>query len=65
MEYSKESQDRMKKIQDLKNAGVVVYANNFHGKQDIASLIAKSQETGVLKDAETLMQEGAQKQFKT
>jgi len=38
MEYSRESQDRMKKIQDLKDAGVVCYANNFAGKQDIAEV---------------------------
>jgi len=35
MDYSKESQDRMKKIQDLKDAGVICYANNYTGKQDI------------------------------
>jgi hypothetical protein len=40
MDYSKESQDRMKKIQDLKDAGVIVYANHYHGKQDISDIRA-------------------------
>jgi hypothetical protein len=38
MDYSKESQDRIKKIQDLKDAGVICYANNYTGKQDISQL---------------------------
>jgi hypothetical protein len=29
MDYSNESLDRIKKINDLKSAGVVCYANNF------------------------------------
>jgi hypothetical protein len=29
MDYSKESLDRQEKIQNLKDAGVVCYANNF------------------------------------
>ena len=53
MNYSKEAQDRMKKIQDLKDAGVIVYANNFSGKQDIADIRAKADE---VKDADILMQ---------
>ena len=40
--YSQESIDRQKKIQDLKNAGVIVYANNFRGKQDIRDIKLKS-----------------------
>ncbi len=43
MEYSKESQDRMKKIQDLKDAGVICYANKFENKADIAEIIKTSQ----------------------
>ena len=39
MDYPKESLDRIKKIQDLKNAGVIPYANNFSGKRDISELI--------------------------
>ncbi len=38
MTYSKESQDRIKKIQGLKDAGVICYANNYTGKQDISEL---------------------------
>lgn len=56
MEYSRESQDRMKKIQDLKDAGVIVYANNYHGKQDIADIRIHESD---IKDAESLMQTGA------
>ena len=62
MEYSKESQDRQKKIQDLKDAGVVVYANNFHGKRDIADIRARESQ---VQDAEKLMQDGAEKKFQT
>lgn len=42
MEYSKESKDRMKKIQDLKDAGVICYANKFEDKADIADIIETS-----------------------
>ena len=52
MEYSKESQDRMQKIEALKNAGVVVYANNYHGKMDICDIEARKSEA---KEVETLM----------
>ncbi len=38
MNYSKESQDRQKKIQSLKEAGVICYANNYQGKQDISTI---------------------------
>lgn len=38
MDYSKESLDRQQKIQNLKDAGVICYANHFHGKQDIKIL---------------------------
>lgn len=62
MEYSKESQDRMKKIQSLKDAWVIVYANNYHGKQDIADI--RAQESCV-KDAERLMELWAEKTFQT
>lgn len=61
MDYSKESQDRMKKIQDLKNAGVIPYANNYHGKQDITAVRAQESQA---KDAEDLMQNGSEKVFK-
>ena len=62
MTYSKEAQDRMKKIQDLKDAGVIPYANHFNGKQNIADI--REQESQV-KDAAILMSDGAEKTFKT
>ena len=36
--YSNEAKDRQKKIQDLKNAWIIVYANKFPNKQDIAEI---------------------------
>ena len=51
MNYSKESQDRMKKIQDLKDAGVIPYANNYKGKQDISEV-----QKGKTQDLDTLTQ---------
>ncbi len=62
MDYSKESQDRMKKIQALKDAWVIVYANNYHGKQDISDV--RMQES-LIKDSETLMESWAEKTFQT
>lgn len=44
MEYSNESRDRLKKIQDLKDAGVICYANNYAGKQDISLLATQTPE---------------------
>jgi len=49
MDYSKESQDRIKKIQDLKDAGVICYANSYRGKQDILEV-----QDGALQDLEKL-----------
>jgi hypothetical protein len=43
MDYSRESQDRMKKIADLKAAGVICYANNYSGKIDIAEIRSRSE----------------------
>lgn len=62
MDYSKESLDRQKKIADLKEAGVICYANQFAGKQDISVL--KNAEDS-LKDAKELMENGAVGVFKT
>ena len=62
MEYSRESQDRIKKIQDLKDANIVPYANNYRGKQDIDFIIGESSE---VKDADALMESGAVGEFKT
>ena len=52
MDYSKESQDRMHKIQALKDAGIIVYANHYHGKMDICDIEARKDEA---KDVEALM----------
>ena len=62
MEYSKESLERQEKIQELKNAWVITYANNFHWKQDIKDII---KEKNNIKDANKLMEEGAVWEFKT
>jgi lysyl-tRNA synthetase class II len=40
--YSNESKDRIKKINDLKSAGVIVYANNFPSKIDIKDIKEKA-----------------------
>ena len=63
MDYSKESQDRQKKIQDLKDAGVICYANHFHGKQDISTLRATPESE--YKNPDDLMQSGSKSSFKT
>jgi hypothetical protein len=57
MEYSRESQDRMKKIADLKAAGVICYANNYTGKIDISDIRARSEnddEGGYIREIENL-----------
>lgn len=58
--YSNESLDRIAKINALKNAGVIVYANNYHGKQDIVD-VAKNTE-GLL-EVEVLQENGAEKKY--
>ena len=79
--YSNEALDRQKKIQDLKNAWVIVYANNFRWKQNIkdiklASNLFVENENGKLekvdqnpsekvKDVKKLMEEWAVGEFKT
>ena len=63
MEYSRESQDRIKKIQALKDAWVVPYANNYRGKQDIDYIISEKENS--LKDADLLTQNWAIWEFKT
>ena len=68
MDYSKESQDRMKKIQDLKDAGVIVYANNFQGKIDIAEIRERSEsddQGGYIRDLDNLMAGWGLSEFKT
>lgn len=63
MDYSKESIDRQLKIQNLKDAGVICYANSFHGKQDIAKLreIPESE----YKDVDFLLENWSVWKFKT
>lgn len=61
MEYWRESLDRQAKIEALKNAWVICYANNFHGKMDISDI----KEIKDLSEAEALMESGAKGQVKT
>ena len=62
MEYSKESIDRQAKIQAMKDAGIICYANHFHGKQNISDI--RSHESDV-KDVNELMENGSLATFKT
>lgn len=62
MEYSKESLDRIKKIEDLKKAWVICYANSFHWKQDISDIRLKEKQ---VKEVEELMEKWAIWEFKT
>jgi lysyl-tRNA synthetase class 2 len=62
MDYSNESRDRQEKIRKLKEAGVIVYANNFEGKQDISHI--RRQES-MAKNIDTLMESGATGEYKT
>ncbi len=68
MDYSRESQDRMKKIQDLKDTGVIVYANNYRGKIDITDIRSRSENNNKgesLKDIENLQAGWAMAEFQT
>lgn len=62
MDYSNESIDRLEKIRKLKEAGVIVYANNYHGKTDISHI--QSQEAKA-KQVESLQESGPAGDFKT
>lgn len=62
MEYSKESKDRQLKIENLKKAWVICYANNFHGKQNIDKVRKNEDKT---KDVTELMENWAVWEFKT
>ena len=62
MDYSKESIDRQAKIQALKDAGVIPYANSLTGKQDISE-IRKDEDK--VKDAGILMESWAVGDYKT
>jgi lysyl-tRNA synthetase class II len=63
MDYSRESIDRHKKIQDMKDAGVICYANQFKSKTDIQE-IRKNPESEY-REVDILMENGAVKTFKT
>ena len=65
MEYSQESLDRQNKMKQLQNAGVIVYANHFHWKQDIKDIRKISEDETKLKDAKGLMENGAVGEVKT
>ena len=68
MEYSKESQDRQAKIQAMKDAGIICYANSFHGKIDIEEIISVSENDdkwGHIRDIANLMEWGCIWEFKT
>jgi hypothetical protein len=56
VDYSKEAIDRQAKIQAMKDAGIICYANNFHGKQDISEIRTFESQA---KDAATLMETGS------
>nr|MDD3720547.1 lysine--tRNA ligase [Candidatus Gracilibacteria bacterium] len=60
--YSNESIDRIEKIKKLKEAGVIVYANNYHGKVDIQDVLKKQDKS---KEVELLQETGASGDFKT
>jgi lysyl-tRNA synthetase class II len=63
MDYSRESIDRQKKIQNMKDAGIICYANKFKSKTDIQE-IRKNPENEY-KEIDILMEKGAIKTFKT
>lgn len=68
MEYSKESLDRQAKIQMMKEAGIVCYANSFEGKIDIEEIISRSENDdkwGHIRDIENLMEGGCIWEFRT
>lgn len=63
MDYSRESIDRQEKIQNMKDAWIICYANNFRGKQDISYLRDVSKDE--YKDVDFLMENWSSKSFKT
>jgi len=62
MEYSKESIDRQQKIENMKQAGIICYANNYRGKQDLVDIRKKESRA---KAVEKLMSTWARWNFKT
>lgn len=63
MDYSKESIDRQKKIQDMKDAGIICYANNYRWKEDIIKLREISESHH--KEVDFLMENWAVWEYKT
>jgi len=61
-EYSNESLERQRKIQELKNAKIIVYANHFHWKQDIKDIIKQKNK---VKNIDELIDKWAIWEFKT
>lgn len=62
MDYSNESIDRLEKIRKLKDAGIIVYANNYHGKSDISAIATHTDQARAIDDIQT---NGATGAFKT
>lgn len=68
MDYSRESLDRQKKINDLKEAWVICYANKFERKIDISEIrwVSESDtQGGHIRDIENLMEGWCIWEFKT
>jgi len=63
MDYSKESRDRQEKIQNMKDAGIICYANNFRWKIDIEKIRTASESE--YKEASALMESWSNKAYKT
>jgi len=63
MDYSKESLDRQQKIQDMKDAWIICYANNYRGKQDLEKIRETSE--NYLKEVDFLSENWANGDFKT
>jgi len=62
MDFSLESLDRIEKIKKLKEAWVIVYANNYNWKIDISDIIKN---TDNIKEVETIQKNWAESKFKT
>jgi len=66
VDYWKESIDRQQKIQDMKNAWIICYANSFEWKQDIKEIKSSILESNLeLKEASYLMENWSVWDFKT
>ena len=54
-EQLNENQTRLLRLQQLKDAGVIPYADRFDKQQDIQSLVTLGEDKATLADAEKLM----------